>query len=362
MVLTSPQSSSRTSAVGLKQKPRVSVVVPTLNEERNLPQLFASIPVIVDEIILVDGRSTDRTIALAKELRPDVVVVYQTRKGKGNALCQGFEAANGDIIVMLDADGSTNPAEIPSYVGTLLAGADFAKGSRFMQGGGTSDMEFHRYLGNQFFVWAVRFLFGGSYTDLCYGYNAFWARSLPLLNLDGDGFEIETMMNVRAIQAGLHVAEVPSFENRRFMGLSNLRAFPDGLRVLRTILKEWAHSPRLRMIRSQESSVAGESFERSLHSLLEDTNQFVKMSRQLPKDKLRTVAEKLLNRFDTLMATNMDCESCRKLQKRYASHYRSIYKNYLLKHIPEMEGAGLNLPPSISDGKTVAGKPETTAL
>jgi glycosyltransferase involved in cell wall biosynthesis len=334
MVITSSSHAS----TGSEQKPLVSVVVPTLNEERNLPQLFASIPDIVDEVILVDGFSKDRTVALARELRPDIIVVNQTRRGKGNALCQGFEAANGDIIVMLDADGSTSPAEIPSYVGTLLAGADFAKGSRFMQGGGTSDMEFHRYLGNQFFVWAVRILFGGSYTDLCYGYNAFWAWTLPLLNLDGDGFEIETMMNVRAIQAGLRVAEVPSFENRRFMGLSNLRAFPDGLRVLRTIIKEWWNLPRLRMVRNQESSVDTESFEKSFHGLLEDTNRFVKMAKHLAKDKLETVAEKLLSRYDALMSADMG-EASKKTQKRYAFYYRKIYYNYLMKHIPETDAS-----------------------
>ncbi len=362
MVLASSLSTSHTSASGSKQKPLVSVVVPTLNEERNLPQLFASIPVLVDEVILVDGYSTDRTVALAKELRPDVVIVHQTRKGKGNALCQGFEAATGDIIVMLDADGSTNPSEIPSYVGTLLAGADFAKGSRFMQGGGTSDMEFHRYMGNQFFVWTVRILFGGNYTDLCYGYNAFWARNLPLLNLDGDGFEIETMMNVRAMQAGLQVAEVPSFENRRFMGLSNLRAFPDGFRVLRTILKEWLRNPGLRMLRDQESSVASESFQKSFHGLLEDTNQFVKISRQLPKEQLKAVAEKLLNRFDILMTTEMDCESCRNLQKRYATHYRSIYKSYLFKHVSEVDNVEMESPSSLSKGNTATREPKATTL
>jgi glycosyltransferase involved in cell wall biosynthesis len=361
MLLTSP-TTNRLSQTGSKHKPLVSVVVPTLNEERNLPQLFASIPDIVDEIVLVDGYSTDRTVELARELRPDIHIVYQTRRGKGNALCQGFEAANGDIIVMLDADGSTNPSEIPSYVGTLLAGADFAKGSRFMQGGGTSDMELHRYLGNQFFVWTVRILFGGSYTDLCYGYNAFWRWSLPLLNLDGDGFEIETMMNVRAIQAGLRVAEVPSFENRRFMGISNLRAVPDGFRVLRTILKEWRGNPHLRMVRNQESSVAGGSFEKSLHGLLEDTNQFVKMSKKLPKDKLSSLAEKLLNRFDTLMATEMDSDPCRKLQKRYATHYRDTYKNYLYKHVSEAGGNTTSSQPPDQMGKAAAGQPRPASF
>jgi len=333
MALASPRSTLPNTKTEVNQRPLVTVVVPTLNEERNLPQLFASIPDVVDEVVLVDGRSTDRTIALAKELRPDVVVVHQSGKGKGNALSQGFEAANGDIIVMIDADGSTNPAEIPSFVGTLLAGADFAKGSRFMQGGGTSDMEVHRYLGNQFFVWAVRLFFGGKYTDLCYGYNAFWSRTLPLLNLDGDGFEIETMMNVRALQAGLQVAEVPSFENRRFMGLSNLNAFRDGFRVLGTIIKEWLKRPALRAVRNQEKSVAAETFKKAFHSLLEDTSQFVNMNRQLPANGLEHIVAKLLARFDTLMATDMDCAVCHDLQRRYATHYRDIYANYLSKYL-----------------------------
>lgn len=358
MVVTS-SSAGRPSPSGGKQRPLVSVVVPTLNEERNLPQLFASIPDIVDEVILVDGFSTDRTVALAKELRPDVMVVFQKRRGKGNALIEGFEAANGEIIVMIDADGSTNPSEIPSYVGTLLAGADFAKGSRFMQGGGTSDMEPHRYLGNQFFVWTVRILFGGSYTDLCYGYNAFWAWTLPLLDLDGDGFEIETMMNVRAIQAGLRVAEVPSFENRRFMGLSNLRAIPDGIRVLRTIIKEWSHNPRLRMVRNEESSVVSESFEKSLHSLLEDTNQFVKMTKRLQREQLNSIAENLVRRFDTLMSTDMDSDWCRRLQQRYSSYYRRIYNGYLQKHI--VNATAVNLQPSSLTDDSIAQRAKLTS-
>lgn len=329
MALLSPNFTARALSSQSSPKPLVSLIVPAMNEEANLPQLFASIPDVVDEIVLVDGRSTDRTIALAKELNPDIVVVHQQGKGKGSALREGFAAATGDIIVMIDADGSTNPAEIPSFVGTLLAGADFAKGSRFMQGGGTSDMEFHRYLGNQFFVWSVRFFFGGKYTDLCYGYNAFWAWTLPLLDLDGDGFEIETMMNVRALQAGLQVAEVPSFENRRFMGFSNLNAVRDGFRVLGTIFREWLKAPRLRAVANQEGSVALETFKKNLHTLLEDTVQFMQMQHRLPAEHLNQMADKLLNRFDTLVTTDMNCEFCASLQKRYATYYRDIYVKYL---------------------------------
>ncbi len=336
--ITKPTAHSQAHKQQLPGQPLVSLIVPTRNEERNLPQLFASIPDIVDEVVLVDGRSSDRTVALAQELRPDILVVHQTGKGKGNALIEGFLAANGDIIVMIDADGSTNPNEIPNYVGALLAGADFAKGSRFMQGGGTSDMEIHRYLGNQFFVWSVRFFFGSRYTDLCYGYNAFWTRTLPLLSLDGDGFEIETMMNVRALQAGLQVAEVPSFENRRFMGFSNLHAVKDGLRVLRTIFQEWLRAPTLRAVPRQENSVAEQTFKKAFHNLLEDTTRFVKMSSKLPPSQTTQAAQKLVHRFDELMAADLDCMGCQKLQKRYVKHYRSIYADYLAQFTPEGKG------------------------
>src|SRR6185503_20357195 len=134
---------------------------------------------------LVDGNSTDGTVAVARQLWASIRIVRQQGRGKGAALRSGFAAATGDIIVMLDADGSTDPAEIPAFVGALLAGADFVKGSRFLQGGGTSDMSFHRKFGNWCFVTFSRVLFGCHYSDLCYGYNAFYARILSQLDLDG---------------------------------------------------------------------------------------------------------------------------------------------------------------------------------
>jgi len=221
---------------------KVSVVIPTLNEEKNLPHVLPRIPSWIHEIVLVDGRSTDGTVETARKLVPTIRVIEQRGKGKGAALREGFAAATGDIIVMLDADGSTLPSEIPSYIGPLLSGADFVKGSRFLQGGGTADMEGYRRLGNWALVTLVNVLFRGKYSDLCYGYNAFWASAVQKLELDCDGFEIETMMNVRALRAGLKVAEVPSFEDRRIHGTSNLRTIPDGWRVLRTIFSEWKHS------------------------------------------------------------------------------------------------------------------------
>jgi glycosyltransferase involved in cell wall biosynthesis len=218
--------------------PKVSVVIPALDEAENLPYVLPRVPGWVHEVLLVDGHSHDDTVGVARRLCPSVRVIAQQGKGKGAALRSGFAAATGDIIVMLDADGSTDPAEIPAFVGALLAGADFAKGSRFLQGGGTRDMPLYRKFGNWGFVSLVRLFFGGSYSDLCYGYNAFWRRVLPVLELDGDGFEIETMMNVRALYGGLRIAEVPSFESLRVYGQGRLRTIPDGWRVLKTIFRE----------------------------------------------------------------------------------------------------------------------------
>jgi glycosyltransferase involved in cell wall biosynthesis len=232
------EQSSTLSFLSRSNLGKVSVIIPALNEAENLKHVLPRIPNWVDEVVLVDGNSTDNTVDIARSLRPDIRIVQQQGRGKGAALRTGFAVATGEIIVMLDADGSTDPAEIPAFVGALLAGADFVKGSRFLQGGGTSDMSLHRKLGNWCFVVISRMLFGGNYSDLCYGYNAFYARVLPQLELDGDGFEIETQMNLRVLRAGLKVAEVASFEADRIHGESNLRVLPDGWRVLKTMIKE----------------------------------------------------------------------------------------------------------------------------
>ena len=225
-------------------QPRVSVVIPTLNEARNLPHVFAALPADIFEVVLVDGHSTDGTVEVARKLRPDIRIVAQPGRGKGDALACGFAACRGDVIVMLDADGSTSATEIPRYVDALRAGADFAKGSRFIEGGGSSDITVLRRVGNWFFCTLVNGLFGTRYSDLCYGYNAFWARCLPHMSVDCEGFEVETLINIRVARAGLEVAEVPSFEADRIHGESKLRTFRDGFRVLRTIFGEWTVRPR----------------------------------------------------------------------------------------------------------------------
>ncbi|WP_240340666.1 glycosyltransferase family 2 protein [Nocardioides sp. SYSU D00038] len=245
--------------------PAISIVVPARNEALNLAVVLPELPP-VHEVILVDGGSVDGTVEAARRAMPDIRVVHQTRKGKGNALAAGFAAVTGDIVVMYDADGSADPAEIERFVAALVAGADFAKGSRFAPGGGSADITPFRSAGNWFLNRIFNRMFRSSWTDLCYGYNAFWADQVAVLDLPdhtlpapadgsmlwGDGFEIETVIACRFAAAGARTTEVASMERLRIFGESNLRAISDGFRVLRTLLTERRRARRLR--RSQAAA------------------------------------------------------------------------------------------------------------
>jgi glycosyltransferase involved in cell wall biosynthesis len=235
----------------LSADPRISIVIPARNEARNLELVLPALPA-VHQVILVDGNSVDDTVETAQRVLPGIEVIRQSRRGKGNALACGFARVTGDVVVMYDADGSADPAEISAFVNALVAGADVAKGSRFLLGGGSEDITGIRRLGNWGLNLLTNLLLGTRYTDLCYGYNAFRREVLGVLILPspdlplhadgrmlwGDGFEIETILNCQIAAAGLDVVEVPSIELPRIHGTSNLNAVTDGLRVLRTILRE----------------------------------------------------------------------------------------------------------------------------
>ena len=232
-----------------RDRHHVSVVIPARNESRNIAFVLDRLPDTIDEVIVVDGHSKDDTIAVARTAYPGVVVIPQTRRGKGNALAVGFAACTGEFVVMIDADGSMDPAEIPRFIAALEAGAQYAKGSRFAPGGGSDDISTTRDIGNRFLNMVTNTLFRTEFSDLCYGYNAFRRDCLPAFALPdahdvtqpshwGDGFEIETLINVRVAKAKLVIQEIPSFESARRFGESNLRTFRDGTRVLATILRE----------------------------------------------------------------------------------------------------------------------------
>jgi len=222
------------------RRPKVSVVIPTLNEAKNLPYLLPFLPMDwIDEVVLVDGRSTDNTIEVARQLMPSIVVIEEKRKGKGIAMQSGFHGSTGDIIITLDADGSNDPREIPRMITALLEGGDMVKGSRFANGGGTNDMTLLRKAGNKGLIMLTNVLFSSAFTDLCYGYHAFWRYCLDYLDIEDQvGFEIDTGMYIQAWRNHLRLVETPSFEGYRFHGYGKLQTFKDGWRVLKQIIRE----------------------------------------------------------------------------------------------------------------------------
>jgi glycosyltransferase involved in cell wall biosynthesis len=228
---------TRRFTTAASSKATVSVVVPTLNEEQNIVWVLERIPPSVDEVIVVDGRSTDGTVAAALRARPETIIVHERAPGKGAALLAGFARASGDYVVMLDADGSMHPAELSRYVALLDEGYDLVKGSRFMNSGGTTDISRVRSVGNRGLLGITNLLYGCRFTELCYGYMALRRDALPRLRLDAPGFEIETQIVTHALRARLRIAEVPSFEAERRFGESNLRTFRDGRRVLVSLVR-----------------------------------------------------------------------------------------------------------------------------
>jgi len=215
----------------------ITALICTLNEEESLPHVLPRIPDWIDEVLLVDGHSTDNTVTLAKRLRPDVRTVHQPGTGKGDALKYGFEQASGDIIVTLDADGTTDPKDIPRFVEPLLHGYDFVKGSRFRRGL-PADKPRHRIFGNWMIAMTFDLLFFRTYTDLCSGYNAFWKKHLDKVDLSGGQFEDEPLVNVRVRKAGLKVKEVGHIDRGRVGGESKAPSWRQGFGAIKTIVRE----------------------------------------------------------------------------------------------------------------------------
>ncbi|HEU4346271.1 MAG TPA: glycosyltransferase [Actinoplanes sp.] len=232
--------------------PAMNVFIPAMNMAGNLPLVLQGLP-RVDEIIVVDGHTAGDTAAVIRQVRPDAVVVRQTRSGKGNALVCGFAASTGDIVITLNGDGSTDPGEIPRYVEALLAGAEVARGSRYRGGG--ADLHGRRLerIGNALLSRLVNALFGTRFTDLSPGCNAYWRGVLPVLDLPradipglrrgrtvwGDGAEIELMIAIRTAAEGLRVAEVASVGYPPAHGARQPRLLRRAMLALRTLILEW---------------------------------------------------------------------------------------------------------------------------
>ena len=216
----------------------VEVVIPAKNEASMIDEVLRGVKEYADIVVVVDGHSDDETLAIVE--KNEVEVINQKGLGKGGALREAFDRVKGDIVIMMDSDGSMLPQEIPSFVKAITSGADVVKGSRFLGKGHSEDMTVIRKIGNLFFLFLVNKIWSTRYTDLCYGFKAFRRESVERLrpHLDSTKFDIETEICIKSKKLGLKVVEIPSFERKRIYGKSNLSTVRDGARILRRILKE----------------------------------------------------------------------------------------------------------------------------
>jgi glycosyltransferase involved in cell wall biosynthesis len=216
-------------------KEKISVVIPTLNEEKNLPYVLDTIPQYISETIVVDGHSKDKTVGIAKKY--NAKILYD-EEGKGSALIKGLKAAKGDIVIMMDADCSHRIEEFGLLIEGIKGGYDTCMGSRFIQGGGTADMSLLRKFGNKFFVFLVNLFWKMNYSDLCYGYRSFNRNAIKKLNLGSKEFAIETEISIKAAKNKLKVLEIPSFEKKRKSGEGKLKTFKHGREISKRIITE----------------------------------------------------------------------------------------------------------------------------
>ena len=228
--------------ISLKMK--VGIAIPAFNEEKNIGEVLSQLNRIgYENILVIDGLSKDGTLKIAAE--GGAKIVLQDGRGKGQAIRQVLsnDYLASDVLVLMDADGSMAAEEVPRFVEALSKGADVAKGSRFMSGGGSYDMTALRRFGNKLMTSAVNFLCASRYTDLCYGFVAFNKKAIKALApvLESSNFEIETEVFIKAQKLGLKVVEVPSMEYERKHGKSNLNTFRDGYKIFKTIAKTSYH-------------------------------------------------------------------------------------------------------------------------
>ena len=228
-----------------------TLVILTLNEIEGVTHIFPKLPLhLVDEVLVVDGGSTDGTIEFFEA--HGVRVVRQERRGRGEAFRLAVRDARNDFLVFFSPDGNEEPADIPQLVEGLTQGYDMVIGSRFMAGGCSEDDDkflfASRRWGNLTFTWLVNVLIPRRtwLSDSINGYRAITRAAFARLQPDAQGYAIEFQMSIRARQLDLRILEMPTRESPRFgKGVSKLSAVPVGLKFLRLLLGEWIR-PRVR--------------------------------------------------------------------------------------------------------------------
>jgi len=217
---------------------RVSLVIPTRNEASSLERTVREIPAgSVDEIIVSDGHSTDGTLEVARSL--GCIAIIQEGKGYGLGIRTGIKKAKGDVIIIMDADGSANPADIPKLVQKVKEGYDVGWASRYINRGKTADDTWLRYFGNKFFTFLTGFIHGLKVADILYMFAAFRKEIIDKIELESPGFEFCIELPVKAHKIGARFGEVSCIERKRMGDETKVNDLIDGYKILKSILKKY---------------------------------------------------------------------------------------------------------------------------
>lgn len=219
---------------------KVTLLIPIINELQGMKEILPRIQKDwVDEIIVVDGGSTDGGYEYAKE-HSHIIALKQKSRGLFNSYVEGAEIALGDVIITFSPDGNSVPERIPDLVRKIKEGYDMVIVSRYYQGAKSEDDNLITAFGNWFFTQTINLLFRGHYTDSLVIFRAWRKDLLEKLNINGipqTGFE--PTMSIRCAKDRLKVAEIPGDEPDRIDGLGKVNHFYAGLSILSVITKEF---------------------------------------------------------------------------------------------------------------------------
>lgn len=191
---------------------------------------------VVDEIIVVDGGSTDGTVEFCKS--QGYTVFQQKRRGYGAAIREAIEKSTGDLLIEFQPDGNSLPENVPAMVNKLKEGYDFVVGSRYIDGAKSYDDDMLTMIGNRIFTHLTNILFGSSYSDVLIGFRGFRRDAYSKLAMTADGLEWSIQMPIQFRKKRMRVADIPADEPKRIGGVRKMKPFKTGWRILKTLIKE----------------------------------------------------------------------------------------------------------------------------
>lgn len=211
----------------------VCILIPTLNEEKSIGDIIERFKRLgFDNIFVIDGHSTDRTVEIAKS--KGAKVVLQSGKGKGQAIIEAFQLLDNEVVVMIDGDGTYLPEEVHELLKPIKKGiADHVIGNRFanFEKGAFTRLNL---IGNKILNFFFRVMYGVELHDILSGYRALTKDVYKNIELRKHGFEIETELTIETLAKGFRIVEVPVTYKRR-AGRTKLKPFRDGFRIALTI-------------------------------------------------------------------------------------------------------------------------------